>query len=164
MKDGTHMMTYRFAAYLAIALMLPSGVALAQNATPAPAGPALTVEELRGCLCQEPKLETARQDIAMRRAILDERQAQLNALDAQITERRKTLDPNDLIGQELLKNAMAQQAALRDLIQSDVRLSLNQAVSDYNALAAKYTETCVNRPRYAYDVDQAKKDLVCTMQ
>nr|WP_298681898.1 hypothetical protein [uncultured Dongia sp.] len=157
-------MINRFAASLLMALVISSGTALAQNATPVPAGPALTVEELRGCLCEEPRLETARQDIAMRRAILDERQAQLNTLDAQIKERRKTLDPNDLIGQELLKNSMAQAAALRDLIQSDVRLSLNQAVSEYNALAAKYTETCVNRPRYAYDVDQAKKDLVCTMQ
>lgn len=160
-------MTTRIIAALFSGLTLLSATAFsaqAQNATPVPSGPALSVEELRGCLCQEPKLEMARQDIATRRAILDERQAQLTALDKQIADRRKTLDPNDLIGQELLKNSMAQAAALRDLIQSDVRLSLNQAVADYNATAAKYTETCVNRPRYAYDVDQAKKDLVCTMQ
>lgn len=160
-------MTCRMIAASFATLILCAGMTIsaqAQNATTIPAGPALSVEELRGCLCEEPQLEMARQDIATRRAILDERQAQLTALDAQIAERRKTLDPNDLIGQELLKNSMAQAAALRDLIQSDVRLSLNQAVADYNAKAAKYTETCVNRPRYAYDVDQAKKDLVCTMQ
>lgn len=159
-------MTYRFAASILAALILTSSLAAApraQEATPMPAGPALSVEELRVCLCQEPQLEAARKDIAMRRAILDERQAQLSALDAQIAERRKTLDPNDLIGQELLKNSMAQASALRDLIQSDVRLSLNQAVSDYNARAAEYTATCVARPRYAYDVDQAKKDLVCPL-
>jgi hypothetical protein len=163
MKDGTKVMMCRFSASLLSTLLLLSGVAYAQEATPIPAGPALTVEELRGCLCEEPQLETARQDIATRRAILDERQAQLTALDAQIVERRKTLDPNDLIGQELLKNSMAQAAGLRDLIQSDVRLSLNQAVSDYNALAAKYTQTCVARPRYAYDVDLAKKNLTCPL-
>ena len=156
-------MTYRLATTLLSVLILGSSAAYAQEATPIPAGPALSVEELRGCLCEEPKLEAARQDIAMRRAILDERQAQLTALDGQIAQRRKTLDPNDLIGQELLKNSMAQAAALRDLIQSDVRLSLNQAVSDYNAMAASYTATCVNRPRYAYDVDMAKKDLVCPL-
>ena len=160
MKDGTHLMTYRFLASLVSALVMTGGVALAQNAA---SGPALSVEELKGCLCQEPQLEAARKEIATRRAMLDERQAQLNMLDAQIAERRKTLDPNDVIGQELLKNTMAQAAALRDLIQSDTRLSLNQAVSDYNAAAAKYTETCVNRPRYAYDVDMAKKNLVCPL-
>ena len=159
-------MTCRFATSILAALILSSGFALAvraQDATPVPAGPALSVAELRVCLCQELQLEAARKDIAMRRAILDERQAQLSALDAQIAERRKTLDRNDLIGQELLKNTMAQAAALRDLIQSDVRLSLNQAVSDYNALAAEYTATCVARPRYAYDVEQARKDLVCPL-
>jgi hypothetical protein len=160
MKDGTHLMTYRFLASLVSALVMTGGVAVAQNAA---SGPALSVEELKGCLCQEPQLEAARKEIATRRAMLDERQAQLNLLDAQIAERRKTLDPNDVIGQELLKNTMAQAAALRDLIQSDTRLSLNQAVSDYNAAAAKYTETCVNRPRYAYDVDMAKKNLVCPL-
>jgi hypothetical protein len=160
MKDGTQLMTYRFLASLVSALVMTGGVALAQNAA---SGPALSVEELKGCLCQEPQLEAMRKEIATRRAMLDERQAQLNMLDAQIAERRKTLDPNDVIGQELLKNTMAQAAALRDLIQSDTRLSLNQAVSDYNALAAKYTETCVNRPRYAYDVDMAKKNLVCPL-
>lgn len=157
-------MPYRFCASIVSVLILLSGESLparAQDAESIPSGPALSVEELRGCLCQEPRLEAARQDIATRRAILDERQAQLTALDAQIAERRKTLDPNDVIGQELLKGSMAQAAALRDLIQSDVRLSLNQAVSDYNAMAAEYTETCVARPRYVFDVDQAKKDLVC---
>ncbi|WP_374314419.1 hypothetical protein [Dongia sp.] len=153
-------MTYRFLASLVSALVMTGGVALAQNAA---SGPALSVEELKGCLCQEPQLEAMRKEIATHRAMLDERQAQLNMLDAQIAERRKTLDPNDVIGQELLKNTMAQAAALRDLIQSDTRLTLNQAVSDYNALAAKYTETCVNRPRYAYDVDMAKKNLVCPL-
>jgi hypothetical protein len=156
-------MIYRFAASLLTIFALSSGVAAAQNATPLPSGPALTVEELKGCLCEEPQLEAARKEIATRRAMLDERQAQLTALDAQIADRRKTLDPNDLIGQELLKNSMAQSAALRDLIQSDTRPALNQSVTDYNALAAKYTETCVNRPRYAYDVDAAKKDLVCPL-
>lgn len=156
-------MTHHFAASLLTILVVSTSVAVAQNATPLPSGPALTVEELKGCLCEEPQLEAARKEVATRRAMLDERQAQLTALDAQIADRRKTLDPNDLIGQELLKNSMAQATALRDLIQSDTRPALNQTVTDYNALAAKYTETCVNRPRYAYDVDAAKKNLVCPL-
>jgi hypothetical protein len=154
-------MIHRFTASLLSLLVMTGGPAFAQSNLPT--GPALSVEELKTCLCQEPQLEAMRKEIATRRAMLDERQAQLNLLDAQIAERRKTLDPNDVIGQELLKNTMAQAAALRDLIQSDTRLALNQAVSDYNALAASYTETCVNRPRYAYDVEIAKKDLVCPL-
>jgi hypothetical protein len=154
-------MTHRLAVSILSTLIVSSGAALAQNATPIPSGSALTVEELRTCLCEEPQLEGARKEIAVRRGMLDERQAQLTALDAQIAERRRTLDPNDVIGQELLKNSMAQATALRDLIQSDIRPSLNRAVADYNARAVTYTATCAARPRYAFDVDQAKKNLVC---
>ena len=71
MKDGTHLMTYRFLASLVSALVMTGGVAVAQNAA---SGPALSVEELKGCLCQEPQLEAARKEIATRRAMLDERQ------------------------------------------------------------------------------------------
>ncbi len=156
-------MTHCFTASLIAFLAINVGTAAAQNATPMPRAPALSVEELKGCLCEAPQLDAARKEIATRRAMLNERQAQLTALDAQIADRRKTLSPNDLIGQELLKNSMAQSSALRDLIQTDTRSALNQSVIDYNVLAAKYTETCVNRPRYAYDVNAAKKDLVCPL-
>ncbi len=154
-------MIYRFTASLLTVLVMAAGAASAQSSSTS--GPALTVEELKTCLCQEPQLEAMRKEVATRRAMLDERQAQLGMLESQIIERRKTLDPNDVIGQELLKNSMAQAAALRDLIQSDTRPALNQSVAEYNNLAASYTEICVNRPRYAYDVDQAKQNLVCPL-
>ncbi|TDQ83057.1 hypothetical protein A8950_1339 [Dongia mobilis] len=124
---------------------------------------ALTVEEIRGCICMDLELAAKRTEIETRRAMLDERGAQLAALSAQIVERRRTLDPQDLTGQEILKGLINQENALRDLIQSDTRPALNQAVSEYNALAALYTTECANRPRYKVDVDQANKDLVCPL-
>lgn len=142
-------------ATVAVLLLPAAAPAAAQQAG------ALSVDEIRTCLCEEPRLEAARAEIATRRAILDERQAQLGLLEGQIAQHRRTLDPSDVIGQELLKNTMAQAAALRDLIQSDVRPSVNQAVADYNVLAAGYTDSCAARPRYAHDVEQAKQNLSC---
>jgi septal ring factor EnvC (AmiA/AmiB activator) len=124
---------------------------------------ALTVDEIRGCTCMDQELAAKRTEIDTRRAMLDERNAQLAALSAQITERRRTLDPLDVTGQDILKNLINQEIALRDLIQSDTRPALNQAVAEYNALAALYTTECANRPRYKVDADQAARDLVCPL-
>jgi len=109
------------------------------------------------------ELAAKRNEIETRRAMLEERSAQLAALSAQVNERRRSLDPLDVVGQDLLNNLINQEYALRDLIQSDTRPALNQAVSEYNALAALYTTECANRPRYKVDADQATKDLVCPM-
>ena len=95
--------------------------------------------------------------------MLDERSAQLAALSEQIKQRRTGLDPLDTVGQEMLKNLINQETALRDLIQSDTRPALNQSVAEYNALAALYTTECANRPRYKIDSDEAAKDLTCPM-
>lgn len=127
------------------------------------AGGALTVDEIRGCTCMDQELESKRTDITTRRAMLDERSAQLAALSEQIKQRRANLDPLDTVGQEMLKNLINQETALRDLIQSDTRPALNQSVAEYNALAALYTTECANRPRYKVDADEAAKDLTCPM-
>jgi hypothetical protein len=150
----------RFSLRLAFAAILVGGFALSAEAQ---SKGALTVDEIRGCLCMDQELAAKRSDIDTRRAMLDERNAQLAALSGQIAQRRATLDPLDTIGQELLKNLINQENALRDLIQSDTRPALNQSVAEYNALAALYTTECANRARYKLDADQAAKDLVCPM-
>lgn len=150
----------RFSLVLAILGFV--GFAAAQAAAQS-AGGALTVDEIRGCTCMDQELAAKRNDITTRRAMLDERSAQLAALTDQIKQRRATLDPMDMVGQELLKNLINQETALRDLIQSDTRPALNQSVSEYNALAALYTTECANRPRYKVDADEAAKDLACPM-
>lgn len=150
----------RFSIRVALATFLLGGFALSAEAQ---SKGALTVDEIRGCLCMDQELAAKRNDIQTRRAMLDERNAQLAALSSQIAQRRAGLDPMDTVGQDLLKNYINQENALRDLIQSDTRPALNQSVAEYNALAALYTTECANRPRYKLDADQAAKDLVCPM-
>lgn len=135
-----------------------AGTAAAQSA-----GTAVTVDEMRGCLCMEQELDARRADVGTRRAMLDERSAQLTAISAQIQARRASLNPEDLIGQQMLKNLMSQESALRDLIQSDTRPAVNQSVSEYNALLSLYNTECLSRPRFKADADLAAKDLVCPM-
>ncbi|MBL8709559.1 MAG: hypothetical protein JNL25_10220 [Rhodospirillaceae bacterium] len=145
------------------AILAGSGGATMAQSQLAQSGGALTVDEIRGCLCMDLELAAKREEIATRRAMLEERNTQLSLLSAQIVERRRSLDPLDTVGQALLKNLIAQETGLRDLIQSDTRPALNQSVAEYNALAALYTTECTTRQRYTFDVEQAKKDLVCPL-
>lgn len=127
----------------------------------AASGPAMTVAEIRDCLCMEPRLKSDRDEMATRQNMLNERQQQLAAIDEQLKAQRKALDPNDLVGQQVLKDLIDQQLSLRDLIQSDLRPAYNQAVGAYNDLVGTYNAKCAARPRYAIDVNEAEKSLSC---
>lgn len=155
----------RFATRVFLTAMLLGGAMFLAPSQPARAqsGKALTVDEMKGCLCTERELDGKRADIATRRAMLDERNAQLAALSAQIKARRAGLNPEDTIGQQMLKSLLGQETALRDLIQSDTRPAVNQSVSEYNALLGLYEAECLSRPRFKFDADLAAKDLVCPM-
>lgn len=127
----------------------------------AASGPALTVDEIKECLCMEPRLKSDRDEMSIRQNMLGERQQQLAAVDAQLKAQRQALDPNDLVGQQVLKDLIDQQLSLRDLIQSDLRPAYNQAVGAYNELVGAYNAKCAARPRYAIDVNEAQKSLSC---
>lgn len=158
-----HVPTRIFSTGSLLAFAVIGGLATSLHPQPAQAQSALTADEIRGCLCMDQELETRRDDIATRRGMLAERTAQLSALSQQVEARRGALDPQDIVGQELLKSLINQQNALRDLIQSDTRPALNQSVAEYNSLAALYTTECANRPRYKIDADEAAKNLTCPM-
>jgi hypothetical protein len=127
----------------------------------AASGPAMTVEEIRDCLCMEPRLKSDRDEMTTRQNMLTERQQQLATIDEQLKAQRQALDPNDLVGQQVLKDLIDQQLSLRDLIQSDLRPSYNQAVGAYNDLVGTYNAKCASRPRYAIDVNEAERSLSC---
>jgi multidrug resistance efflux pump len=144
-------------ASLSLMLIALSGPAPAQET-----GPAMSVGEIAICLCLEPQLDEARNDIAAKRAALKEREEQLSLLSAEIAKKRASLDPADTVGQTVLKNLSNQAILLRQHIRDQAQPALNQAVADYNALAGTYNRDCTTRPRYAADVENARKALVCT--
>ena len=125
------------------------------------AGTAMSVPEIATCLCLEPRLEEARTDIEAKRALLKERADQLAALETEIAKKQASLDPADTVGQTVLKNFINQASYLRRLIQKDLQPALNQSVAEYNALLGTYNRDCAKRPRYAVDVEMARKNLVC---
>jgi hypothetical protein len=124
-------------------------------------GPAMTVPEIRDCLCMEQQMTTDRDDLDLRQDLLNERQQELANIDHQVQEQRASLSPEDTVGQQVLKDLMAQQQTLRTAVQNDLRPAYNTKVHELNAIVGKYNAQCVNRQRYAGDMQTAQQNLQC---
>lgn len=134
---------------------------LAQNSTMG--GTALSVPEIRDCLCMEQRMTSMRADVALRQDMLNERQQELANIDQQVINQRAALQPDDTVGQQVLKDLMAQQQSLRNLLQTDLRPAYNAEASQLNDVVARYNGECVNRPRFSADVKMAQQDLQCVI-
>jgi hypothetical protein len=142
-------------AILLATLLLSSVEASAQSATVP-----LSVPEIQQCLCMQPSLQPLQDAWAQQQRAFDEQQAQLATIDQQVAVQRQRLDPNDLVGQQVLKDLLAQQQALRDTISTQSLPALNQARGAYNTAVDQYNGLCT-RPRYSGDEEKARQGLAC---
>lgn len=132
-------------------------------AAEAQSGPPLTVQEIQQCLCTQPKLQPLQDAWLARQNEYDERQRQLQAIDAEVAAQRQKLNPDDAVGQQVLKDLMAQQQVLRDSISSQTLPALTRARDAYNTAVEQYNGVCT-RPRYSVDETAARQNLVCIGQ
>jgi hypothetical protein len=154
----------RFGATLCFAIpaLLLVSPAMAQMAGGATGG-SMSVEEIRECLCLQPRLQPLQDAWAASQRQLEEQQNQLANVDQQVTLQRQKLDPNDTVGQQVLKDLLAQQQQLREVIRSQYMPAANQTRDAYNAAVMEYNGKCT-RPRYSIDEATARQNLVCPAQ
>lgn len=141
--------------------------AAASAATPA-AGqqlePALTVDELRYCLCLEQELSDGRAELDLRYGILKERENELERLGMDAQAMRASMDPDDVQAAEQLKDLIRRQETLRQLLRRDIVPAYQETVRSYNEALTAYNGTCANRRMYKPDVEKAKQNLQCGKQ
>jgi hypothetical protein len=151
---------------LAVLMGLSAALALSLGAArPAEAqsAPSLTVPEIQQCLCMQPKLQPLQDAWLAKQKDFDEHQRQLDAINQEVTAQRAKLDPEDTVGQQVLKDLMAQQQTLRDQVGSIYLPAVNQARDAYNNAVMQYNGLCT-RPRYSVDEAKARQGLVCVGQ
>jgi hypothetical protein len=131
-------------------VFLSSAEARAQSATVP-----LSVPEIQQCLCLQPRLQPLQDAWLEKQRAYDEQQAQLATVDKEVIAQRQKLDPNDVVGQQVLKDLLAQQQGLRDAISARYLPDVNQAREAYNAAVSQYNGLCT-RPRYSGDEAAAR--------
>jgi hypothetical protein len=115
----------------------------------------LTVPEIQQCLCLQPNLQPLQDAWLEKQRAFDEQQAQLGSVDKEVIAQRQKLDPNDIVGQQVLKDLLAQQQGLRDGISTRYLPEVNRARDTYNAAVTQYNGLCT-RPRYSADEAAAR--------
>jgi parvulin-like peptidyl-prolyl isomerase len=143
----------------AIALGSWSPPAAAQS-TP-PAGPAMTSDEIAACLCQREVLDSQQSNVDVQGGLLQERQQELTNLDTQIKAQAARTPSSDTVGQQVLQDLIAQQIALRNLIQLQIRPAYTQQLNQLRTTIETYNAQCTGRPRYVLDIEKAEQNLVC---
>lgn len=146
--------------------LLPAALALGLCAAAVPAGadqiaPALSLDEVRICVCLEQALKSRQAEMELRQGILRERENELERLGMEIQVRRASMNPEDQQAIDELKARIDQQNSLRLLMSRDIVPSYQGSVSAYNRTAAAYNESCANRRIYTPDVDKVKQNLQC---
>ncbi|HET6621725.1 MAG TPA: hypothetical protein VFG64_17440 [Dongiaceae bacterium] len=126
-----------------------------------PAGPAMTPDEIAACLCQKDALDKQQSNVDVQNGLLQERQNELNNLDAEIKRQATSLSSSDTVGQQLLQELIGQQIALRNLIQLQIRPAYNQQANKLREMVGTYNTQCTARPRYVLDVEKAQQNLQC---
>ena len=150
-----------FSSVLLIALVLgSSSLPAAAQSTP-PAGPAMTPDEIAACLCQKQVLDQQQSNVEVQGGLLQERQQELTNLDTQIKAQAARTPSSDTVGQQVLQDMIAQQIALRNLIQLQIRPVYTQQLGQLRATIETYNAQCTARPRYVLDVEKAQENLVC---
>lgn len=127
-------------------------------------GEAMSVAEIQNCLCQKQQIDDYRRNLAVAQTVLQERQAELTGLQSQVEQQRANLSRSDSVGQQLLKDMMAQEREVRELIQMDLVPAYNAQVADMKVLVDAYNQQCTTKVQYPEDVKKAEAALNCGSQ
>ena len=150
-----------YPSLLLIALLLASWSPPAAAQSTPPAGPAMTPDEIAACLCQREVLDQQQSNADVQGGLLQERQQELTNLDTQIKAQASRTPSSDTVGQQVLQDLIAQQIALRNLIQLQIRPAYTQQLNQLRTTIETYNAQCTGRPRYVLDVEKAQQILVC---
>lgn len=150
-----------FSSALLVAIALGSWSPRAAAQSTPPAGPAMTADEIAACLCQREVLDAQQSNVDVQGGLLQERQQELTNLDTQIKAQAARTPSSDTVGQQVLQDLIAQQIALRNLIQLQIRPAYTQQLNQLRTTIETYNAQCTTRPRYVLDVEKAEQNLVC---
>ena len=143
----------------ALVLTVPSldtDLALAQSAKPA-----LTVPEIRACICQEQKIEAMRVTVADKDAAYKARNDQVKGLTAQINQMTASMNPTDTLAQDQLSELIDLRARVQQQIRESALPALQQVTTTLNIGVQSYNSVCADRTIYDTDDVEARKNLNC---
>jgi hypothetical protein len=127
---------------------------------PAAAQQALTVDQIRACLCEQQAMTVLRQRVDAAKATYEERTQREQRLSQQIEQMQSSIGANDLSAQDQLRELLDLRGRVsRDRMQTALP-GWQQATRNLDAVVQDYNAKCL-KPMYRMDEAQAQANLVC---
>jgi hypothetical protein len=124
------------------------------------AAQALTVEQVRTCLCEQQAITVLHQRVDTAKATYDERTQREQRLSQQIEQMQGSIGPNDLSAQDQLRELLDLRGRVsRDRMQTALP-AWQQSVRNLNIVVQDYNANCL-KPIYTMDVKKAQASLSC---
>lgn len=136
-------------------------VALSRPAAAQSDNKALTVDQIRACLCEEQTIADLRQRLTASQANYDKSNAHIRHLTRQIEQLQATMDPNDTMAQDQLRELIDLRARVEQEMYEQSLPRLQKSTRDLNNEVADYNDRCASHPIYELDQAAAKQNLVC---
>jgi hypothetical protein len=127
----------------------------------AQSAPALTVPQIRSCICQEQKIESLRAVTASKDAAYRDRNNQVKDLTTQINQMTATMNTTDTLAQDQLSELIDLRARVQQQVRENALPALQQATNALNREVQSYNGACANRTIYDTDDVEAHKNLSC---
>jgi uncharacterized protein YlxW (UPF0749 family) len=124
-------------------------------------GQALTVDQIRACICEKEVIGLLREKLADSQSAYEDRNAQIRQLTQQIDKMQATADPADASAQDQLSELMDLRARVEQQLNDNALPRLQQSTRNLNNEVADYNSKCVGRPMYDADQAAANTNLVC---
>ena len=124
----------------------------------------LTPREMGACLCLMRLLESRKDDVELRRAIYEDRQAALRDLELARRRHTKGIDETDPGQIETLRVLLARRRGLEGRLRRDTLPDYQDAVLGYNQTVARYNARCGDASYHQRTIAEARRTLDCPVE
>lgn len=152
----------RFRLLPVIGLAVGSALAAPAFAQYPPVQPAeAEVAAARNCLCLEQAVESRRFELDVRNGLFEKARADLQAVEAEVTQRRPTVNVDDPNQVDAFRSLLARADAARAHYEFTAVPDQQRAVGEYNAVVDQLNASCKGRSFSTYAWTAARQNLTC---
>lgn len=149
-------------------LAIAFGGWLAASAPSPTAAQAQTVltspQEITECLCLEFSVNTMANDVSARQRMYDDAKRTYEQLDAEVNQRRQTMNPNDPAQVEALRQLLDRRDEARARFAGEATPEYAAQVEEYNRRVAAFNQRCGGKSYDGNVLAQVRQSLVCPAQ
>jgi hypothetical protein len=123
-----------------------------------------TPQEVTNCLCMEFAVNTAANDVAARQRIYEDSRRAFQALDAELNQRRTTMNPSNPADVESFRALLDRRNEAFSRYSRETTPEYGAVVEDYNRRVSQFNQSCSGRSYDATVLAQVRQSLICPAQ